>query len=455
MPVKIVIHQLNENKREIMKKFWIMMLSLGLIAASNMPATAADVKLGGSYFVAGYYESNRAVRENAPSMAYFGQRIRFEPAFKVAEGLDFNLRVDAMERVWGQYGIGAEANNPSSLRNPIAEQNIQFRHGWVTFLTKIGMFMVGYMADNAWGTDFGDTPTEGPQIVYAIKSGPVAFVAAFEKYGEGRLGNAVVAPGFVDSDTDKYCLTPLYFWDQGQAGLLYCYVRSAASRPLAFPFGDNIGKFHYYEAFFKGTFGPVYAEGEYQFQNGRVMEWDDHITGVADVDYKAQQWYLMAKFNMGPAYIGGQYAHASGDDPGTATKIEAVVDPGYTWQPTLVLFNDWTDRWAGNMGTYGATSNLFVNADLYQVFAGYNPMPKLGIKASYTLAFADQKPTATWIDDEYGKEFDLTVTYKIYDNLQYMIGFGYLWAGDYYKGASAANKIDDNYLLMHQLTLSF
>ena len=119
-----------------------------------------------------------------------------------------------------------------------------------------------------------------------------------------------------------------------------------------------------------------------------------------------------------------------------------------------MLFNDWANRFAGNMGTYATTGAYFTNADLYQIFAGYNPIPKLGIKASYTYANADEKP-AGYVDDVYGSEFDLTVSYKIYDNLEYMIGVGYLWAGDYYKGVGATNKIDDNYLIMHQLTLTF
>jgi hypothetical protein len=36
-----------------------------------------------------------------------------------------------------------------------------------------------------------------------------------------------------------------------------------------------------------------------------------------------------------------------------------------------------------------------------------------------------------------------------------MIGAGYWWVGDYFKGTSATNKIDDTYLLMHKLTLTF
>jgi len=441
------------------------MLSLGLIAAVSMPAAATDVKIGGSYFVAGYYESNHSLLEDAPSMAYYGQRIRLEPVFQVAEGLSFNLRVDAMERVWGLNSVGSEANNPNtsfsystsamSARNKAAEQNVQFRRGWMTFLTGIGQFRIGYMADGTWGTDFGDLSSEGAEIVYATKIGPVVLVAVTEKVIEGRFTNY---GGFnaVDSDVDKYCITPLYFWDKGQAGYIYCYVRVAAQRPLPLVAGgQNILYYHMQNVYLKGTFGPVYVEGEVSYQFGKAAEFDDNVAGVADVDYKAMEWYLMAKVNLGPAYIGAQYGFASGDDPGTNDEVEMILAPGNVWQPTLVLFNDWTNRWAGDMGTFATTGNSFANASLYQVFAGYNPTPKLGIKASVSMAYADEKPAATFVDDEYGTEFDLTVSYKIYDNLEYMVGFGYLWAGDYYKGVGAANKIDDDYLLMHQLTLTF
>ena len=432
-----------------MKKFWIIMLSLGLIAAFSMPAAAADMKMGGSYIVGGYYADNYAIREDSASAAFYAQRIRFEPVFKVAEGLTFNARIDAMERVWGQNAVAAEAANPASTRNPAAEQNIQFRRGWVSFLTGIGQFNIGYMADGTWGTDFGDITSEGPAIVFLTKVGPLALGLVAEKISEGRL-----TTGAVDSDLDKYCVTPLYFWDQGSAGYIYCYVRSAAARPVALALGgQNTLYYHLQNVYFKGTFGPVYAEAEYSYQFGKVAEWDDHIVGLADIDYKSMEWYLMAKVNLGPAYIGAQYGHADGNDPLTA-DMEAILAPGNAWQPTLILFNDWANRFAGNMGTYATTGAYFTNADLYQIFAGYNPIPKLGIKASYTYANADEKP-AGYVDDVYGSEFDLTVSYKIYDNLEYMIGVGYLWAGDYYKGVGATNKIDDNYLIMHQLTLTF
>ena len=64
--------------------------------------------------------------------------------------------------------------------------------------------------------------------------------------------------------------------------------------------------------------------------------------------------------------------------------------------------------------------------------------------------------------DKLGTEFDIKATYKIYDNLSYMVGAGYLWAGDYFKSSVNAagtavveRNIENDYILMNQLTLAF
>jgi hypothetical protein len=59
------------------------------------------------------------------------------------------------------------------------------------------------------------------------------------------------------------------------------------------------------------------------------------------------------------------------------------------------------------------------------------------------------------VDSDLGHEVDLMATYKIYDNLSYMIGGAYLFAGDWFKGTNENNKVENDYLLTHKLTLTF
>ncbi|MBK7552559.1 MAG: hypothetical protein IPI61_13305 [Syntrophaceae bacterium] len=94
------------------------------------------------------------------------------------------------------------------------------------------------------------------------------------------------------------------------------------------------------------------------------------------------------------------------------------------------------------------------NLMMVKPYIGWKVNPQLEIVAQYAWLKADEV-ASNW-DDEYGKEFDIYATYKIYNNLSYTVGFGYFWTGDYFKGiGGTVTKVDDNFLLMNQLTLSF
>jgi hypothetical protein len=163
-------------------------------------------------------------------------------------------------------------------------------------------------------------------------------------------------------------------------------------------------------------------------------------------------------------YAGVNLVYVAGDDPGTNDKDEAGF-PGCTdFNPLLMLFNWDLNRWNGATGSYGtpgATAGLnaatgISNATVVQAFVGMKPIPKLDVRVSYAIARADQDGASTgWQDKNYGSELDVTATYKIYDNLSYMVGFGYLWAGDWFKGTSSSKEVDNDYLITHKLTLTF
>ncbi|PKN06583.1 MAG: hypothetical protein CVU72_03715, partial [Deltaproteobacteria bacterium HGW-Deltaproteobacteria-7] len=87
------------------------------------------------------------------------------------------------------------------------------------------------------------------------------------------------------------------------------------------------------------------------------------------------------------------------------------------------------------------------------------------ILASVSYATADKKnvnPYHTSGDrypgSGYGTEIDITGTYKITNNLSYMLGIGYLFTGDNFKGRDLADedyKTNDDFIVINKLTLSF
>jgi len=521
-----------------MKKLWIVLLALGLVAAFAMPAAAVEATFSGTYLIQGIYENNRSqlkptwtLDENgspvAPasqsSIGYIAQLLEINPKLEIVPGLTLTAQIQAMERVWGQFAVGAEddpiAAGTLNVRNPKGEQNIQFKRVAVQFISPIGFFSVGYQPTGEWGPNFGDiTDSQAGVIAYAIPIGKAIVGLGYQKVYEGRLGfysttlQTPFPPGPVDSDYDKYGGGITYNFPQGQLAITGGYTHGAFLRPMLVPYtysaplamgpydmGFQLLTTYGGAVSGKATFGPLYVEGEFGIGRGWWMKFDDLASwkqirkdrignllaigafgslpadapAARDIALEVMTWYLKAQYNIGPAYIGGQHAYASGDDPSTIDTQELVYPGGYGhYFPCLILFNDWLDKWSGNMGVPGIATEdqMFNNAIMYQLFAGWNPTPKLNVHASYTWAYADEKPRtgALWygmfqtdpkgkeyLSDEYGQEFDLTATYKIYDNLEYKVGFAYLWSGDFFKGAEECVEVDNDYLFMHQLTLTF
>jgi len=150
--------------------------------------------------------------------------------------------------------------------------------------------------------------------------------------------------------------------------------------------------------------------------------------------------------------------YVAGDDLGTNDKNEGGLKIGTDFTPCLILFNYDLGRWNGLLGGQNGSNILTYNVDnifAWQVFAGIKPIAKLDLKVSFTNASLDKDSVANQVSRSIGSELDLSATYKIYDNLSYMVGFGYLWAGDAFQGTNGAVGIDNDYLLTHKMTLAF
>jgi hypothetical protein len=492
----------------------VVLLSLGLIVAFGATASAADVKFGGSYYLVGVYESNPLLTPadelgySHYSQAVFYQRFRLQPVFAIAEGLTFTARMDMMEKQWGQtdykgnstyVGTSTPDDLTATRGNAAAkipkrgiQESIEVERAYVTFMTGIGMFQIGYQNVDDWGTDFGDYSNTRPRIAYIAKAGPMTIAATYEKVFENdTASNPVLAPAAVnatDADKDSYALSATFNGKGIEAGLLYKYYVYNNNRP-----NGIASKFSQVSPYVKATFGPVYVEGEATYWFGKLAQFETpyvvYAANTQDIDLKAWSAYLKGKVNIGPAYVGALFAYSSGDDLSDKSKSTTAPSGGGTnFAPALILMNDAFATWnggssfaampanytnvLGNAGfVYNPVTSSKYNVLIYNAFAGVNPTPKWNIEMGLTYATVDKTAiqmnwaTGAVIEadsNKLGTELDLKATYKIYDNLTYMVGAGYLWTGDYFKyTVSAANvvtrnaKVDNDYLLINQLTLSF
>jgi len=452
-----------------MKAHMAGIFAVGLVMGFAMTASAqTNIKASGQMYVYGAYVDNIGLKKEGDSRASIANRLRMQFEIQVQEGLKLTTRFDAMERVWGEQPA-APAPSPSGSSATMGatntERNISWERAYVTFNALYGVFDVGYQQSRAWGTcAFCDDFDSDAGIHYRFLIGPWSVGLEYEKRadsgasGEGsRQGGYTV--GGTDNDHDVYHLYAIYRWATGQAGLRYEFDRNATEGALTSP--EYVSAFHELAPYVQWKTGPFDFEGELRYIWGKT----DFDGSATDVDRKGYSLYLMGKYTMGAWYGGLEFAWISGDDVNTTDKDESGVPGGQTWDPMLMYGNYWFNKHHGNLGTSRDKTGVLsgptifaaggseLNVVMFKPFVGWKVSPQLEIVAQYAWLKADE--TQNGWDDEYGKEFDIYATYKLYNNLSYTMGFGYFWTGDYFKQGPANVSIDDNYLIMNALNFTF
>ncbi len=474
-----------------MKRFWLILLSLGLVMAFSASAFAVDVQFSGSYYAAGMYLDQVslvkgdtyiskytsgvptfATNMNNQSTAFYFQRLRVRTDFIISPGLKLITRFDALERIWGGQRSNPGTGGYPSTSWPSAgtraeDENIAFDWAYIEYASPIGLFKVGYMDDGPTGTIFGDSIVPRGRIRYYYTTGPVTIAADITKVQDSSYSAVNTGATYTDADADKYGLEGVYQWKNGKAGMKVTYYNYDQNRPAVTAttppaVGNYATKYVGFVPFVFAKIGPVDIQAEVDYAVGQAKTYDSGIVGQ-DVRLDNLAAFLDATATFGPIYFGGTFAYISGDNPGTTDRQEGgTLSGGQDWNPCLIMFN-YYDRtyWVGALPGNDALTNSagMSNAWFYQINAGVRPTPALDIKASVAYATADQPNVNVpvgYAGLSYGWELDVTGNYKITNNLSYMLGVGYWWVGDYYKGlASENNHVRDEYMVINKLTLTF
>ncbi len=450
-----------------MKRYGIILLLMGLFLTLSASALAADVKFSGEFIVGGMYLDKTTLKEDTasdgPSTAFYFQRLRVKTDVVVAPGLSLIIRFDAMERAWGapRSTPGTKLDSQSA-GTPAENENIAFDLAYVDYSSPIGRWRVGYMDDGAWGTVFMDTSVPRGKVAWTYYTGNWMFTVQIAKMAENSFTAKNSGVTASDLDGNKYCAAFRYSWKGGEAGILFGLGRDAINRPAPNNYKSLYNNFMPYA---KAQIGPLKAQTELVYFIGKLKKYETGTENDVKMETLTAWLDLVADFSK--FYVGGTFAYVSGDNPGTTDKIEGDAlrnNGGRDWSPTLILWNNDFSYWVGTLYGQGGTvgppdtrpqnASPMYNAFFYQLKGGVRPIDKLDIMASVSYANADKKPTG-YLERDYGIEVDLTATYKITDNLYYMVGAGYLFTGDYFKGTQMNVDVSDNYLLINKLTLTF
>ncbi len=465
-----------------MKKFWLGLLPMMLTVVFSTSAMAVDVKFSGSFDAAGMYQdrttflkggyhidlsTGKPVFGDGPSTAFYYQRLRVRMDFIVSPGLKLVTRFDAMERAWGAARSTPDpALDRQSAGTRAENENIAFDWAYVEYVSPIGMFTAGIQDDGPWGTVFGDSSVPAGLVMWAIQEkGLTAFMQIVKLTDKSRT--AKFASTAADHDTDKLQVGAYYEWKTGQAGLLGVFYRGASSRPD----DGSLLKLYVLEPYAIVNIGPVKIQAELDYAWGDIK---NDIAGAQEYRISNLAGWIDAKVDLKQFYVGGTFAYVAGMDWNNPGVIKGgFLTGGMDWNPTLLLFNNEREYWAGSIASHGLTgtqSNFVAgafgiddtgmyNAWFFQGRAGMRPIEKLDLMASVSYALADSKTMPMGLPDAasnvYGTEINLIGTYKITNNLSYMLGAGYLFTGDYYKYDNKNNGVENNYIVVNKLTLTF
>ena len=417
-----------------MKKFTIMALALCLTVVMAAPVMAADVNFTGDYTVRGFYTSHLDLRDTSASNAYMNMCFSLQTVFKASDILSVTTRFDALEdHVWG-------TTDDSSGE----EGNINFNRVYMTIKAPVGKFVIGRMLGGPLGNEFVDFEYEADRIKFIKKIDAFKVIAIFQKHTEGDSPD----PASADKDRDDYFLVGEYKAEDITAGVGFIFTNDKRV--------DNATtRFYFLDPYFSTNLGPLSLQGELVYKWG---ETDYDAPGQPDLDKDAIAYNLEASYDLGMASVMAGYAFFSGDnDPNDNENNEFEYGFGDNWRRLFILTSDENPVLCANLGGVGNLSwtggNTQYGAKLLYAGATITPMENLQLGLVVGLADADEVPAG--VEDDYGTEYDLTLNWKIYDNLTYRAIAAFLDAGDIWKGGVATEQIEDTYALFHQLELAF
>lgn len=445
-----------------MKRLILILLSLGVVIALNASAFAVDVKVNGEYYTAGMYlnktnvnDTSYAVKDvNMPanvSTAFFYQRLRVGTDFIVSSGLKLVTRFDALERIWGESRSDAGTTLAADSAVTRAEnENIAIDWIYINYVSPIGAFDVGYMNYGATGTVFGNSSYPAGRMKYNYSKNPFTIGMDYSKIADNSH-STINDVDYTDADKNVYGIEGTYKFKDGKAGMKINFYRYADKRPSS----NYLRKYFLLTPYVTAKIGPVALQAEFNWATGDSKEYE---TSQTDVELDQLSGWIDATVSLTSVYAGATFAYVSGDDPSTTDKEEGgILTGGNDWNPCLMMFNYYdVANWVGTVYGYNSTkvTGPMTNAWFFQGRIGIKPTPDWDAMLSLSYATVDEKP-AGYVHGDYGWEMDLAGTYKITDNLSYMLGLGYLFTGDYYKGTRDANQVNDNFIVMNKLTLTF
>ncbi len=203
------------------------------------------------------------------------------------------------------------------------------------------------------------------------------------------------------------------------------------------------------------------VKGELDFLNGTYKP-----TAGSDIDVKGYNLVLGAKLDAGGIPLGVDLVYTSGQDP-TATDEINMNGLSGNYPIGIIITNngartqgvtDGTCLGVGGTSTYLGGSGGCLGSDgltALKVSSGITHGSHVVDVAAIYARSSEDPDDAGPADESIGLELDATVTWALTKRLSWLVGAGYLLAGDYVKVANTSGATDNLTVLVTQLGYTF
>ncbi len=349
------------------------------------------------------------------------------------------------------------------IRNFVSQADLRaFQMGYNNYLGASSAATV------AQGT-YAGTYAQALQLAGAVNPAlvPLVQAAPFDAVQSATLDGALAGANL--PAVDLYGLNSNAISAQGAAAAAGASIAAGPTRSQAGIWVLN--------PYFKGTFGPLYAEAEFLYGFGEI-ELDeirtDPVSGDTfdTIDVDALAATLDVKYdiagltlNAGGTYVQGD-SNAYDNETSAVGYLEQSIDLEHGFLLTSDIQNlntslGGTDENGIPLGNVAGGPTTITGPAGYTSFwlgAKYQLLDNLKLGALYVKSNADDAPKTNagveW-DDDHGSEYDFTVEWDIMNNLKFWGVVAYLDAGDYWKAGGFNTEIENNTTIYGRVTLEF
>lgn len=429
-----------------MKKYLITTMVFCIVLLFTSPAMALSVDFSGYLFARGFFSDRVDLQSASGTDAYLESEFRLQTVFNVSDNLKVTTRFDALAKKWG--------NPDSGVTN---DDNIDFDRAYMTIKTPFGIFDVGRMSGEWFGTTFLDSLTERDKIKYSYTFGDTTLIAFFDKKADNDGGIATTSAQSLE-DQNSYNLAAITKLPIGVIGVLLNYEDDMSDAAI-----DR--KEYFINPYFDLKVGTIALQGELKYALGDINR--DNV--AQDIDVKRFAANIEGSIGFELFTVMAGFAFLSGDNDLTDGEDSRVLGgTGEDWQKLWILTGETDDSYVLLGGGYGGLTagNLAAKnvadfpvgaaqhgAKIIYVGVSMSPWENLTVGLIFGSSKAEKAPDGN--DDNHGMEWDFTLNYQLMDNLSYSFIAAFLAPGDYWKGNDPTVDIENTYALYHELKIKF